>query len=46
MNEDDEKFGNIYSRLSSRVAARVPLTEFEEKKKDYINGSELRSMSR
>jgi 3-oxoacyl-[acyl-carrier-protein] synthase II len=46
MNEEDKKFGDIYSRLSSQVAARVPLTEFNEKKKDCIKSSDLRSMSR
>ena len=46
MNEEDEKFGDIYSRLSSQVAARVPLIEFDNKKKDCIKSSDLRSMSR
>ena len=46
MNEEDKKFENIYSRLPSQVAARIPLEEFNEKKKEYINASDLRSMSR
>ena len=46
MNEEDEKFKDIYSRLSSQVVARVPNLEFNEKKKDCISNSDLRSMSR
>ena len=46
MNEEDQKYKDIYSRLSSQVATRVPAEEFNDKKKSCINSSELRSMSR
>lgn len=46
MNEEDKEFSSVYSRLSSRVAARVPSNEFESKKQNYVNKSDLRSMSR
>ena len=45
-NEEDEKFKDIYSRLSSQVACRLPLEEFNEKRKNYINNTDLRAMSR
>ena len=46
MNEEDEKFQEIYSRLPSQVVARVPSEEFNDKKKNCIKNSDLRSMSR
>ena len=46
MNEEDDKFGPIYSRLSSRIAARVPSADFNAKKNNLIESSDLRSMSR
>ena len=46
MNEEDEKFKGIYSRLSSQVVARVPSEEFNDKRKEHIKNSDLRTMSR
>ena len=45
-NEEDEKFKEIYSRLSSQVACRLSLKEFNEKRNAYINKTDLRTMSR
>ena len=46
MNEEDGKFKEIYSRLPSQVVARVPSVEFNDKRKNCIKNSDLRSMSR
>ena len=46
MNDDDEKFGEIYKKLASQVAGRVDRQAYELKRNALIQKSDLRAMSR